>query len=448
MNELPNQTHLQPSKRIILAKCDFCDFVRELRRDYYNSLVKNNKNICSSCAIKLAHSEGKCKSSFEIRSKISKERWANKEFRDAAVIRSTISNTTEEYKQSQRHKTLKLWSDPDYRSRVSAGVKEIMTDDMKLRISDSIKAKWLCSEDYRIKCAFARSNQNRVSKLQELLYLYLDDIGVNYHKEGDETVFGYYVFDCLIPRLNCKNLLVECQGDYWHSLPKSIRNDKSKFAYINRYFPEYEIMYLWEREFSTKDKIISKLKSKLHIEQSIIDFDFKDIIVKECSYLEASEFLDAYHYIGKGRGGICVGSYLNDVLIGCIVYSKKLRQNQNFGQDFRELSRLCIHPNYHKKNFGSWFISRSYKFLDVKLIIAFTDTTAGHSGAVYKSSNFELSHEIDSDYWYIDTDGFVMHKRTLYGQAIRMKMTEREYAENYGYSKKYGGKKICYIKQI
>ena len=354
-----------------------------------------------------------------------------------------------------------------------------MTDEMKRRIGDSIKTKWeneqqktkysnslkkrwlsetyretmrliYESSEYKDKMSKILSNNPKISSLQIKLYEYLDNLDVEYIKEGPQTRIGHYVFDCLIPRQDGLNrsILIECQGDYWHSLPKNIRNDKSKFTYINRYFPEYEIMYLWEREFSTKDKIVSKLKSKLNIEQLITDFNFKDVIVKGCSYGEASEFLDAYHYIGKGRGGICVGAYLNNVLIGCVVYSKKLRQNQDFGQDFRELSRLCVHPNYHKKNFGSWFISRSYKFLDVKLIIAFSDTTVGHVGIVYKASNFKLSHEIDSDYWYVDSDGFVMHKRTLYGQAVRLKMTENEYATHYGYSKKYGGKKICYIKQI
>lgn len=509
MYELPNQSHLSPSKRKVIAKCSLCDNERELRRDYYNNIVKQNKNYCSSCAIKIAHSEGKCKLSSDLKSEISKKAWSDpdllKRHRDNSISR----NTTEEYKLAQSIRTLKLWTDDEYRQNVSNGIKSIMTDDMKTKISESIKSKWAeekqqqkysdslkkrwmsksyrdimreihgsesyrnkiseiakkawsseeyrrkmklihDSDDYKAKMSKILANNPKISSLQIKLYEYLDGLNVEYFEEGCNTRIGYYVFDCLIPKQNNikRSILIECQGDYWHSLPKNIRNDKSKFSYINRYFPEYEIVYLWEREFFTKDRIISKLKSKLNIEQLVVNFEFSNVVVKECSYKEASEFLDAYHYIGKGRGGICIGAYLNDILIGCIVYSKKLRQNQNFGQDFRELSRFCIHPNYHKKNFGSWFISKSYKFLDVKFIVAFTDTTVGHCGTIYKSSNFKLSHEVDSDYWYVDADGFVMHKRTLYSQAIRMKMTEREYAEHYGYNKKYGGKKICYVKQI
>lgn len=479
MEELPNQDGIVKSKRKILVKCDKCDFVRELRRDYYNSLIKNNKNVCSSCAIKIAHSEGKCKLPSNVKSEISKKAWSNTKLLEKHRLESISRNTTEEYRKTQSDRTKKLWLSEEYKKRVSDGVKAVMNEDMKKQISEILKNKWAneqqkekysnslkkrwlseayretmreihYSPKYKEKMAEILANNPKVSSIQLLLYKYLEDLGIQYFKEGSDTKIGYYVFDCLIPKqgnLN-KSILIECQGDYWHSISKNIRNDKSKFTYIDRYFPEFEIMYLWEREFSTKDKIVSKLKTKLNLERDILDFNFDNVDVKECSYKEASEFLDAYHYIGKGRGGICVGAYLDNILIGCIVYSKKLRQNQNYGQDFRELSRLCIHPNYQKKNFGSWFISRSYRFLDVKLIISFADTTSGHTGAVYKASNFKFSHETSSDYWYVDKDGFVMHKRTLYSQAVRLRMTESEYAEKYNFHKKYGGKKICYIKQI
>lgn len=463
IRELPDQEHLRPSKRKIEAECDFCREVRILRRDYYNSLIKLGSNKCGSCAIKEACARGTVGTA-ESRSKASKKKWENRSFRDKITESSIRANTTDEYRELQSNRTKELWKNEEYALRVSDGVRAIMDDHMKSKISESLikkfkddpnysanlaallREKWQ-NDDYRRQMAFHLANQPRVSSLQVKLYSYLDDLGVEYCSEGEQTTIGYYVFDCLIPKGD-GGLLIECQGDYWHKPEMENGSDKRKFTYIDRYFPEYEIMYIWEHEFSTKDRVINRLKSKLNIGLDVVDFDFNDVEVKKISYSECSTFLDAYHYVGKGRGGIAVGAFLDDNLIACVVYSSKLRQNQHYERDFRELSRLCIHPSYQKKNFASWFISRTYKFLDVDLIISFCDTTAGHSGTVYKASNFTLSHETKPDYWYVDSDGFVMHKRTLYGKAVNLKMTESEYAEKFHFRKRYGGKKLCFIKEI
>jgi len=91
-----------------------------------------------------------------------------------------------------------------------------------------------------------------------------------------------------------------------------------------------------------------------------------------------------------------------------------MKINDEILNKVRELSRLCIHPSYHRKNFASWLISRAIKSIDADLIIAYADTTVGHSGTVYKAANFKFHHEVPPDYWYVDQDGYVMHKKTLY----------------------------------
>ena len=82
------------------------------------------------------------------------------------------------------------------------------------------------------------------------------------------------------------------------------------------------------------------------------------------------------------------------------------------------------------------------------MVIAYADTTVGYDGGIYKASNFKLHHIVPSDYWYVDTSGYVMHKRTLYGRAKSLKMTEAEFAEKYNYIKKYGGEKLCFIRYL
>ena len=341
-------------------------------------------------------------------------------------------NSRVEVKQKLSKASKQNWKNPKYRNA----------------IIEANQAKWQ-NPKYREKMATIRSEQaHNISSPQIQLYKYLDDLGVNYHKEGPRTRIGYYVFDCLVNNPGGRDLLIECQGDYWHSSDSAQSRDRGKFTYIDRYFPEYEIMYIWEHEFSVKDRVLQRLQLKLGAGIDTVDFDLKDVVLKTVSSADIREFLDAYHYIGKGRGGNCHGAFLGDELIGCIVFSPPIRQNTagQFGDgQLIELSRLCIHPSYHKKNFASWLVGRAIKQIDCDTIIAYADTTVGHTGTIYRAANFILHHEVAPNYWYTDGDGYVMHKKTLYQRARKMKLTERAFAEKYNYRKKWGGKKLCFV---
>jgi GNAT superfamily N-acetyltransferase len=377
------------------------------------------------------------------------DRWNDVLFR-AKLMRTFRSS---EFISKMTEINKEILSRPDVRAKLSAySKKRWLNTDYREKISANNKKRWL-NTDYREKMAIARAAQSgKTSSIQKQLYAFLDDLGVVYLPEGPETRIGYFVFDCLVKSKNNRDILIECQGDYWHTLVQAKSRDKSKFTYINRYFPEYEIMYIWEHEFYCKDRVLDRLKLKLGINIETVDFKFNDIIIKSVNSNEIKSFLDSYHYIGIDRGGVCYGAYLNDQLVACITFSPPLRQNTagQFGLvdgEVRELSRLCVHPSYHKKNFASWFVSHCLKLIDAKLVIAYADTTVGHIGTTYQATNFILHHKVPADYWYVDKDGFVIHKRTLYGRAVKMGIKEAEFAEKFGYIKKYGGEKICYIYQ-
>lgn len=380
---------------------------------------------------------------------------SSQEFREKLTIimaspevrgKLAIAMSAPGYKENMVAAIKALWKDPEYRKRIMIAMS---SPEVRKKIAAASKARWDDLE-YREKMAVTRAAQKgHISSIQTALYTYLDELGVEYYKEGEQTRVGFYVFDCLVVS-NQKKLLIECQGDYWHALKDVERRDKGKFTYINRYFPEYEVMYVWEHEFHCKDRVLDRLKLKLGIDIETINFEFSNVVVKKIDYNEAKQFLSLYHYLGKDRGGQAIGVFFGDLLIAVIVFSPPLRQNTagQFGLvdgEVRELSRLCIHPSYHKKNFASWLIKQAIKRVDSKLIIAYADTTVGHTGTIYKASNFTLHHTVPADYWYVDKEGYVMHKRTLYGRAQSLKMTESEFAESKGYAKKYGGEKLCFI---
>jgi len=472
----------------VIVKCDQCGntSVKAIRN---KSKVKDNQ-LAWQCARCVANRPDKKRRSSEGAkqawqddeyakriSENSKRIWKDEELRDRMSAFRKQRDFAERMAEINKNKpidTQKLskavkarWENEDYRRRMVENLKQISRaswadENYRKKISESTKRSWE-NEVYRkhIESSLlkARQNQQRVSSIQEILYSILDDLGVKYYREyndktdDNECTVGPYSFDCVIPRNNAPDLLIECQGEYWHS-ENTRHRDFAKASYINNNFPGiYEIKYLWEHEFYNKNKIAHLVKYWLGISShEIIKFDFSDIEIRKCTKDDYHLLLSKYHYLGNaGRGGIVYGAYHGDDLAAVIVFSPLLRQNIETygypGDKCRELSRLCIHPKYQKKNFGSWFIARAIKHLDQKyqLIIAYCDTTFNHDGAIYKAANFELAGEVRPDYWYANDDGWVMHKRTLYGRAIAMKMKESEYAAKHGYHKIYGKKKLKFI---
>lgn len=309
---------------------------------------------------------------------------------------------------------------------------------------------------FKEKHASARLKQrNIVSNIQQVLYNVLDDLKIQYYRERQgmpndpETAIGPYNFDCVIP-LKDKTLLIECNGDYWHNLEDVMIKDKQKQSYISNNFPTHELKYLWEHEFGCKERVIETIKYWTGSKLELIDFNFSDIIIKSVSWEDYKLLLSKYHYLHRSRlGSKAYGAYINNELVAVCVFSPLVRQNIDNNKITRELSRFCIHPKYQKKNFGSWFISRCIKKLPSKYtkIISYCDTTYNHDGALYKACNFKLDKKVRPDYWYVNKDGWVMHKKTLWDKASKMSMKEKDFAEQNGYIKVWGKEKLKFVYQ-
>jgi len=387
------------------------------------------------------------------------EYWDSAERREVmAAVQQLVWTDDKKAEMSEIQK--KIWADPEKRRKISELMRIVWANPVLRNVnSERVKKVWQ-DDNFRARMAVARSSQPRVSSLQDILYGILDDLNIVYYREyenrpaDNECVIGPYNFDCVIPRSGRKSLLIECHGDYWHSLDKAIRVDKAKATYVERYHShEYELHYLWEHEFSCQDKIIETIKYWLGInELEVLDFDFTNLKIKPTPAMHYRNLLSKYHYLANaGRGGVAYGAYLDDVLIAVCVFSPLVRQNIDtleFGhKECVELSRLCIHPRYQKKNLASWFVSRCMKQLGdkIKMVISYCDTTFNHDGAVYKSLNFKQDKVVRPDYWYVNENGWVMHKKTLYGKAVKMSMIESEYAERFGYKKVFGTEKLRFV---
>lgn len=447
----------------VICRCDQCSITKIITVRTKSRLNAGFPWLCPSCvnlkrsdtisqATKQMWSNNEYR---ELHSTISKQQWSDTSYRERhkesvrlAMTKVDMSaHLRERYKdpaarQKIKEISTKLWEDEALRARHFAIMNK---DEVRKAISREAKQRWKTNE-YRLKMAEIRSQQSgQISAIQQMLYKLLDDLDIEYHKEGEKTRIGYYCFDCLIPSAN---LLIECQGDYWHSLNTVATRDKQKFTYINRYYPQYKIAYFWEREFYQHDRVVSRLRALLGQTQQILNFKLEDVTIKKVD--ATKHFLDLYHYLGPGRGGIKYGAFLGETLIAVAVFSKPIRQNiiHQFGDGALECSRFCIHPLYQKRNFASWFLSRCTKQFSNIIIYSYADRTVGHTGSIYKAAGWKHHHTVPPDYWYMDNDGYIMHKKTLYNRAQNLKMTENEFATTYNYQKIIGGPKECYFIQL
>jgi len=271
----------------------------------------------------------------------------------------------------------------------------------------------------------------------------LDHLGLRYQSQFP---VGHYVWDFYLPD---HQLLVDVNGEYWHSLPENVCKDKAKLTYTARYHPGYSTLVIDEMYFLNPVMVDKQILDKLGLVGSVtpIEFELHDVQVQRLAdkqLVEASQFLDSYHYAMHGRRGKTIyGATLHGKLIAVCKFDSVVRKEVASSMKMKchevlELSRFCIHPNYQKKNLASWMLSRCVRlvFADypgVRRLVSFADSTFGHSGTIYKAANWEFLGTTKPSYHYISDTGVAVNKKRLYDIASKLRMTEREYAEKHGF---------------
>lgn len=419
----------------------------------------------------------------EVQSKAMKKVWKNKEYRNN--ISSKISKNS-----------IQQWQDQEYRNKIVNGVKNahntiegytkstiiamrspeaiqkaktsarIIYDskEYKQKMSKIAKDKW-ANDEYRSKMlpiSISLINKiacTKISKLEETFAAFLNSANI-IHKR--QFMLGPWSFDFMIPH-SPNNILVEIQGEYWHGKLHNYDSprDKAKATFIELYHSDkYSLKTIWEHEFLVPTLIIDRIATWFGIKPSLLDIKLSDCnVIYDIPANDANVFLSRYHYTANGgRNGMKFGVYHNNNLIAVAKFCSptraesatrlKLKQSE-----LLELTRLAIHPQYQIKNLASWFLGRCVKSIkklrpNIVTLLTFADETFGHVGTIYKASGWVHDGVIESDYVYLKDDGYIMHKRTLWGQSKKMGVSENEYAILHGYSKIWGKQKHRYIKKL
>lgn len=347
-----------------------------------------------------------------------------------------------------------LWQNPEYRGkqevyfqergqRLTAASNEALRDPEKRRA-------WLDK--------LRQSNANRdrsgwISSSQKQLYYILEDSNIQFYEKGPNTRIGpFYITDCVIPLQQTmhKPLVIEVNGEYWHSLQYVMVKDKQKASYI-RNNTDYDLLVLDELEFNNFQQIESKL-GQFGLCLHKIEASVSDITIRIISETDAQMLYSIFHYTSTIRkGATTFGAYVGDKLVAAISYTYPLRSSsaERLGlglKEMMEISRLARKTNFICPNFASWFIAKTSRKLSpsIKCLLSFSDQTYGHTGAVYKAANFQEDGQLDPDYSYVSVHG-QYHKKTIWDRAKRMGMSEIEYAGKHGLMKVFGGPKTRWV---
>jgi hypothetical protein len=334
-----------------------------------------------------------------------------------AAHKTALSNT--EYRELHRQLALERFKNPEYKEKIANGLE-----------------------------GFPRGG--KMSSGETSVQNLLSDLGVDfiYNKS-----IGPYNFDFYIPSLN---LFIEVQGEYWHTLPNNERRDRSKYSYLRSSVPDSKIVYIWDFDI-VNGEYTNKLKQAIGLASlPTLDFAWSDLSISEPSWNEAKKFLSSWHYAQFGKQGkMTIAAMLNDQIIALAKFSPVSRKEvaTSIGstpKETFELDRFCIHPMRQKKNFCSYFLSRASnmffnRYPQCRSLVAFSDTTFGHDGTIYKASNWKEVSRVKPDYVYVRKDGWVMHKKTLYNQARSVHMLETVYASKHGWKKVFGKEKIKFV---
>jgi hypothetical protein len=125
-----------------------------------------------------------------------------------------------------------------------------------------------------------------------------------------------------------------------------------------------------------------------------------DMSVKPCLRRDVQSFIETHHYSKSINGCIadyCFSLNYEDVMIGAAFFGRMAMAGQwkKYGaveSDVIELRRLCCIDDT-PKNTESFFIGAMLRWLKKhtphKVVVSYADAEHGHTGTIYKASNFK-----------------------------------------------------------
>lgn len=150
----------------------------------------------------------------------------------------------------------------------------------------------------------------------------------------------------------------------------------------------------------------------------------KEYSVSICDRKDIKDFVETHHYSKNINGVIsdyCFslkdkdGALIGGMIFGRMAMAGQYKKFSENAEDVIELRRLVLIDDT-LRNAESYFIGKALKYLkkntQIKIVVSYADLTHGHSGIVYKASNFKL-HSVSPRQKKISFNGKLYHDKSL-----------------------------------
>ena len=235
--------------------------------------------------------------------------------------------------------------------------------------------------------------KNKDSYIEIFIRDLLDSQNTEYETNNRKILPGKKELDIYIPS---KNLAIECNGSFWHSLNHRTGSDYHLNKYIHSKENGITLLTIWEDWIRNKPKIVkSIILTNLGLYETFINSN--ECHVEEISPEKSRDFLETNHIRGKSNAIIRLGLFHDKILVGVMTFSKNHKSNQS---DSWSITRACYLLNSqitggYKKLLEYFIIKYKPKFLS-----AFSSNDINDK-AIWEDLNFEKTSSQTPSLWYI-----------------------------------------------
>ena len=151
----------------------------------------------------------------------------------------------------------------------------------------------------------------------------------------------------------------------------------------------------------------------------------KQLTVVLCERAEIKSFVEEHHYsrsINGVKSSFCFKVLYSNRIVGAVLFGQMSttawKKFSDYEKEVIELRRLVL-LDEAGKNCESRVISQCLKYIKkadstIKCVVSYADPNYGHTGVIYKASNFKLVGMSGKDKGFIDKEtGKLYHSRAL-----------------------------------
>lgn len=259
-------------------------------------------------------------------------------------------------------------------------------------------------DGHHSKCPVCYPVSNGISDTEKEILNFLKT-NLNYDiLENVRDVISPYELDIYIPE---KNIAVEFDGLYWHSIaykPKKYHLMKTELCEKNG----IQLIHIFENEWIYNRKIVESRLLNL-IGPADTTIFARMCKIKNLSNNEAKMFFDENHIQGYVNSSVNLGLFLNKKLVAAMSFSKNRFSNK---YEY-EMTRFCSLLNHRIIGGAGKLLKYFEKNFKPRSLVSYADRRWS-TGKLYKLLNFKFIKNSEPNYWYIRKNSLKLESRIKY----------------------------------